>query len=98
MAVFEPISVSLLPNFEPDDFRLVRKLLFSPRRWRVGPAAKGLENWFEARFPGFGAASFLSGRVALKAVLWSLGVERGDEVILPAFTCVVVPIAVMTPK
>lgn len=38
---------------------------------------------------------FWKGRVALYALLKSLGVKEGDEVILPAFTCVVVPNAIL---
>jgi len=39
--------------------------------------------------------SFWKGRVALYAILKSLGIEAGDEVILPGFTCVVVPNAIL---
>jgi perosamine synthetase len=38
---------------------------------------------------------FWKGRVALYAILKAMGVKKGDEVILPAFTCVVVPNAIM---
>ncbi|MBN4066179.1 DegT/DnrJ/EryC1/StrS family aminotransferase [Candidatus Amoebophilus asiaticus] len=38
---------------------------------------------------------FWKGRVALYAILKCLGIREGDEVILPAFTCVVVPNAVI---
>ena len=38
---------------------------------------------------------FAKGRVALYAVLRALEVQPGDEVILPAFTCVAVPNAIM---
>lgn len=41
------------------------------------------------------AISFGSGRMALYAILESLNVGPGDEVIIPAFTCVVVPNAIM---
>lgn len=34
---------------------------------------------------------FWKGRVALYAILKALGIKEGDEIILPAFTCVVVP-------
>jgi dTDP-4-amino-4,6-dideoxygalactose transaminase len=40
-------------------------------------------------------ALFWKGRVALYALLKALGVREGDEVVIPAFTCVVVPNAVM---
>lgn len=38
---------------------------------------------------------FWKGRVALYAILKSLGIGKGDEVIIPGFTCVVVPNAVI---
>ena len=38
---------------------------------------------------------FWKGRVALYAILRALGIGRGDEVIVPAFTCVAVPNAVL---
>jgi dTDP-4-amino-4,6-dideoxygalactose transaminase len=40
-------------------------------------------------------ALFWRGRVALYAILRALGIGRGDEVIVPAFTCVAVPNAVL---
>lgn len=38
---------------------------------------------------------YWKGRVALFAALKAIGVTKGDEVILPAFTCVVVPNAIL---
>jgi perosamine synthetase len=38
---------------------------------------------------------FWKGRVALYGILRALGIGRGDEVIMPAFTCVAVPNAVI---
>lgn len=38
---------------------------------------------------------FFKGRVALYAILKSLGIKEDDEVILPGFTCVVVPNAIL---
>ncbi len=40
-------------------------------------------------------ATFWKGRVALYAILKALNIRPGDEVIMPAFTCVVVPNAVI---
>lgn len=41
------------------------------------------------------AIAFGAGRVALYAILRASGIQAGDEVILPGFTCVVVPNAVV---
>lgn len=38
---------------------------------------------------------YWKGRVALYAILKAMGVKEGDEVIIPAFTCVVVPNAIL---
>jgi len=38
--------------------------------------------------------TFIKGRVALYAILRSIGVGPGDEVLIPGFTCVVVPAAI----
>ena len=38
---------------------------------------------------------YWKGRVALYAVLKAMGIREGDEVIIPAFTCVVVPNAIL---
>lgn len=39
--------------------------------------------------------NFFKGRVALYAILKAMGVKYGDEIILPGFTCVVVPNAII---
>lgn len=61
--------------------------------------AKGLEiiryeNSFSKLVGTDSAFSFWKGRVALYAILKAVGLGPGDEVILPGFTCVVVPNAV----
>lgn len=38
---------------------------------------------------------FFKGRVALYAILKAMGIKAGDEIILPGFTCVVVPNAII---
>jgi perosamine synthetase len=47
------------------------------------------ENMFAHRFNVSHAFAFWKARVALYAILKSLGVSCGDEVILPGYTCVV---------
>jgi dTDP-4-amino-4,6-dideoxygalactose transaminase len=89
------ISIASSPNVEKEDIKLSRLLLFNPFRWRKGPFISRLEEEFAKKFGGAGAVSFESGRIALWAILKSLGIETGDEVIIQAFTCVVVPDAVI---
>lgn len=91
----KPISVSLLPNTFFSDILKALSLLFSPRRWSQGKAILKLEKEFEKLFPQTKALSFLSGRTALLAILNSLKVGEGDEVLLQSFTCVVVPNAIL---
>jgi perosamine synthetase len=90
----EPISVSLLPNAFNQDLGLALRFLFSPSKWIRGREVKLLEKDFARLFPGFGVASFICGRTALLAILKSLGIGQGDEVLLQSFTCVVVANAI----
>ena len=43
----KPIFVSLSPNVEKDDIWLALKLLFQPRKWKRGKAARLLEEKFK---------------------------------------------------
>jgi perosamine synthetase len=57
--------------------------------------ASSFERRFVERLGSDGSAcSFWKGRVAFHAILRALGIGPGDEVIVPGFTCVVVPNAV----
>lgn len=87
----KPISISLSPNTERDDIWLAFKLLFQPWRWQKGYQTPLLEEKFEKYFGVQYAASFNSGRSALLAILHALGLKKGDEVLLQAFTCNAVP-------
>src|SRR5690349_4196963 len=62
------------------------------------PMASPIISRYEKSFANYlGVASahtFWKGRVALYAILKAMQIGPGDEVILPAFTCVVVPNAV----
>jgi len=87
MSFFKPISISLSPNTEKDDVRLAFKLKFQPWKWETGKEIEELENEFKNYLGVKYAISFNSGRSALMAILNSLGLEKGSEVLLQAFTC-----------
>ena len=76
-----------------DDVRMARESLLDP-----GAADDSWPARFESRFArtvGTGdAVSFRAGRVALSAILDALQIGSGDEVIVPGYTCVVVPNAI----
>lgn len=85
-----PIFISLSPNTQREDVLLALRLLFSPRKWQEGEESGKLEKAFRKYFKTKFAVSFLSGRTALWAILKSLGIGKDDEVLLQAYTCVVV--------
>ena len=84
---FKPISISLSPNTEKDDILLALKLIFSSWKWKKGKAASQLEEEFKRYLGVKHAFAFNSGRSSLFAILKSLGLEKGSEVLMQAFTC-----------
>lgn len=85
----KPISISLSPNVQKDDILISLKLIFQPWRWRSRSVnwINSLENIFKDYLGVKYAFSFNSGRSALLAILSSLQLKEGDEVLLQAFTC-----------
>ncbi|MGD8751617.1 MAG: aminotransferase class I/II-fold pyridoxal phosphate-dependent enzyme [Anaerolineales bacterium] len=81
------VSVTL----DKDDVTLARKLLKNRKTWED----KSLVSSYEAEFSEWNGSkfvfAFIKGRVALSACIYALGLRPGDEVILPGYTCVVVP-------
>ncbi len=72
---------------------LLSKVFFPGGLFRLEDIQKyetSFAGWLGARH----AFSFWKGRVGLYAILKALGVGMGDSVILPGYTCVVVPAAV----
>lgn len=90
------INIGLSPNTQLSDSRKALENIFSPVGYRNGTSIKILEQWFRNYFGVSYAISFNSGRSALYAILKTLGVGKKDEVILQAFTCVVVPNAIVS--
>ena len=69
---------------------LLRELLI-PTLHTPGEAARAYEAGYEAMLPGLKAFTFWKGRVALFSILRGMGIGQGDEVMMPGYTCVVVP-------
>lgn len=86
-----PIFTSLSPNVEAEDRRLAWQLLWRPWRWKRGRAIALCEQWFREYFGVQHVWSVNSGRSGLFLILQALGVGKGDEVLLQAFTCNAVP-------
>lgn len=89
------IATALSPNTQKDDIKLAFKLLFSPKIWIKGEAPEILENTFKDWLPAKYAFTFVSGRACLYVILSALNLQKNDEVLLQAFTCAVVPEAIL---
>lgn len=86
-----PVTISLSPNAHSDDVRLARHLLFVHSYWNdKGATARAAEK-IANLFPGHFVSLASSGRQALYDVLRSYEIQKGDEVIIQAFTCIAVP-------
>ncbi len=85
------ITVSLSPNVEPDDVVVSLKMLFTPWTWRKDNYCQSIKAWFKMQFGFQDIQLFGYGRTALWAILKSFQIGEGDEVIIQAFACVVVP-------
>jgi perosamine synthetase len=91
------IHTSLSPNTESDDLWLALKQLALPWNWfnwKKGKAIKQLEKQFSDVVQIPHAISFQRGRDALTTLLKAIGIRDGDEVVLQAYTCIVVPNAI----
>lgn len=91
MLVRNPIVIGISPNAEPDDVWNAFSLICSPWRWRHGPSSTRLTYMLQSYFPSGSVSLCVSGRSALYDLLTQLSVGVGDEVLIQAFTCMVVP-------
>lgn len=94
MYIHRPISPALSPNTDAEDVAAAFAMILTPWRWFdegiVARAETALSGYVGKR----GAVAFGSGRAALTALLGAYGIGAGDEVIVQAFSCTVVPNAV----
>src|SRR5262245_46241238 len=78
-------------TIDREDVAEARAWLRRPDRWADPEPIETFERAF-ADWNGSGAAfAFAAGRVALSACIEALGLSAGDQVIVPGYTCVVVP-------
>jgi dTDP-4-amino-4,6-dideoxygalactose transaminase len=78
-------------TLDPDDVEIAEHFLADRARWDSAPFLDAYERAFAAWNGCERAFAFASGRESLSACLRALGIGAGDEVVVPAFTCVVVP-------
>lgn len=92
-----PLALSLSPNTEKEDLFAALHMLVSPYQYKKGNAIKSLEQLLTTILPIKikNVILFASGRTALFAILSSMDIGKGDEVLLQAFTCIVVPNAII---
>ena len=78
-------------TLDRDDVDLAFDWLRNRSRWCDETMVAQFEQAFAEWNGSAHAFAFMGGRVALSACITALGLEPGDEVIIPGYTCVVVP-------
>jgi len=91
------ISLSHAPNATEQQQALCRHWLKPWRlpRWRQGSETGALESWFAAQYHVTDAVGFSTGREALYAIIRAFGIGHGDDIVIQAYTCIVVPHAIV---
>ncbi|MDD4628740.1 MAG: aminotransferase class I/II-fold pyridoxal phosphate-dependent enzyme [Candidatus Peribacteraceae bacterium] len=88
-----PIHHTFAPHVNCRYVLRTLSLLFRPWKWKNGSARENLRTELQKRFSA-DAFLFASGREAMLALLRALGGPVGEEVIVQAYTCVVLPNAI----
>ncbi|MCD4676664.1 MAG: aminotransferase class I/II-fold pyridoxal phosphate-dependent enzyme [Desulfobacula sp.] len=78
-------------TLDHDDLLITKNLLRNKKNWFNPDIVKKYERAFAKWNGSKYAFAFMGGRVALSACIYALNLKPGDEVILPGYTCVVVP-------
>jgi dTDP-4-amino-4,6-dideoxygalactose transaminase len=78
-------------TLDEDDVSLAKAWLKSREQWYDCQIVQQYEQAFSQWNGSEYAYAFMGGRVALSACIHALGLQPGDEVIIPGYTCVVVP-------
>lgn len=91
------IFTGLMPHVTAEHATLVWSYLNSITQWKYiqkGPRVQELEHWFSS-YTASQSFAVDSGRSALYLALKAAGVTKGDDVIVQAFTCIVVINAIL---
>ncbi|MFA6426841.1 MAG: aminotransferase class I/II-fold pyridoxal phosphate-dependent enzyme [Candidatus Magasanikbacteria bacterium] len=91
------IFTGFQPNATKKDLSIALSFLLLPWKWfllRKGIATLQVEEWLQKYFLVPYAVTFDSGRTALQKSLEALEIEKGDEVLVQAYTCMVVSNAI----
>lgn len=91
------ITTSLAPNADSVHVRNALSFVLNPFKWKKikhGKSIASLESEVGKYMNVKHVTTFNSGRAALYFSLKALGVKKGDEVILQAYTCISVPNAI----
>lgn len=78
-------------TLEADDLAYVGHALSHPDEWADTAAEEDYQREFAIWNGSKCALAFAQGRVALSASIYALDLKPGDEVIIPNYTCIVVP-------
>jgi len=78
-------------TLEGDDLACVDHALGHPDEWFDTEVEHAYQREFAAWNGSEYALAFAQGRVALSASIYALGLQPGDEVIVPGYTCIAVP-------
>ncbi len=89
----EPINYPSFSSMtlDKDDVIVAKKWLRNKKTWYDCNTVEEYEKKFALWNGSKHAFAFMGGRIALSACIYALGLKEGDEVILPGYTCVVVP-------
>jgi len=93
----KPIFTGFAPNLTGQDVKAAGAFLFLPWQWknlRRGKYIGRVEEWLRDYFQVNNAFTYDSGRTALHYALKALQVTAGDEVLVQAYTCMVVSNAI----
>ncbi len=89
------ISINLIPNFTTDDIKIAWATLLRPWVFWRNKCQLLLEKTIKEYLGVKHCFLFDSGRASFYFLLKGLGIGQGDEVIIQAFTCSVVPTAII---